>query len=92
MNDRSPHPAHAIDRTLEHGLDDTAAAERATELRTRLEAPLTTVDLEDVLARAEAHIIAAREALTDEHEGNLTRAVVALVVEAFLAHRVVTTW
>lgn len=80
-------PEHNLDRTLEHGMADPAA-----DLRERLDSVLTIVDLNDVLARIEAQVIAARVAIADEAEGPLTHAVNTLVVEAFLAHRVVSTW
>lgn len=79
MSDR---PEHAIDRTLDPGVD----------LRQRLDQVLTVVDLDDVLARAEAAIVDARAALADEAEGRLNHAVNVLACEAFLAHRVVSTW
>lgn len=86
MTEHSPTPEHTIDRTLEHGLG------AGDELRARLDTVLTVVDLNDVLARIEAKVLEARAALEDEAEGRLTRAIDTIVVEAFLAHRVVSTW
>lgn len=93
MNDR---PEHAIDRHLEP-VPPAPAPEvpidpRAAEVAHRLATPLTLVDLDEVLMRIEAKVIEARDAIGDEHEGNLIRAIDDLVVESFLAHRVVTTW
>lgn len=84
MTNTPNRPEHTIDRTLEHDAGD--------DLRRRLDTVLTVVDLNDVLARIEAQVIAARAAIADEAEGPLTHAVNTLVVEAFLAHRVVSTW
>lgn len=53
---------------------------------------LTVVDLDEVLARLEAKVIEARAAIADEAEGRLNAAVESLVIEAALAHRIVTTW
>lgn len=89
-------PEHAIDRHLEHPpappAPDVVLEGRAADMARRLATPLTVVDLDDVLMRIEAKVVEAREAITDEAEGDLGRAIDDLVVEAFLAHRVVTTW
>lgn len=92
MTNTPNRPEHAIDRTLEHALTDDPDERRAAELQSRLDATLSLADLNDVLARIEAKVLEARAAIDDELEGQLCRAINDLIVEAFLAHRVVSTW
>lgn len=82
MTHHAPTPDRTMDTTPDPGVD----------LRQRLDQALNVVDIPDCLDRIEAQIAAARAAIADEAEGPLTAAVNVLVVEAFLAHRVVSTW